>query len=134
MRPRATLSPEVESAIQQARIMARAIGQEEELGKIVDLAFEYDFQGLDKILEKLLPDPTDLNGGFETAFLPSFAMTATAPLMRDRASWRGLRDRLFTMMEHLVKEHRDDASIQRISAVWREQFAQYATEQSDREN
>ena len=123
MRPRTSLlSDAVDAAMEQARLFARTTGQEEQFDSIVDAAKAHDFTKLDKLLDELIPGV----GGFHETFLPSFAMSSLESFMRNRSSWRRLRDRVFANMDKIEKLAGTDA--RGALDVWREQNKPYARE------
>jgi broad specificity phosphatase PhoE len=87
----------MDNAIETARNLARAFGQEAQLDRLARALELRDLFLLDTLLDELQPG----TGGFHDSFLPSFAVAATAPLMRSRRSWRDLRDRVFANAEKM---------------------------------
>jgi hypothetical protein len=123
MRPRSDYSSDVvDAAMDQARMFARTVGQEDQFDRIVSAAKAHDFARLDKLIDELIPG----TGGFHQTFLPSFAMSSLESFMRNRSSWRRLRDRIFDNMDEVEKLAGSDGC--EAINVWRELNKPYARE------
>ncbi len=116
--------------LQHTRSIARSLGVLADFNRLIEAIESGNLEKVDRVFDTLVPTLE----GAHTTFLPSFAMAATESFMRNRVSWKALRDRVFANMEEmgrLAQTLTDIDTRERLTAMvnsWRLENELYSAE------